>query len=214
MKTEAFLTILLGWLFGLLTPGIAERIRRPYRRRDLVRSVVDELLGLQYTMAMVALRIRARRAEVSDAFLEEILPIIEGYQGPDRDPGLIEGIRRSRESPEADRVAMHQAIRKPNVGLYLPQYEIPLFVTQIADLTICGLAFQRSVLHIRFHLDLYNQHGSYVQSMVEKTFGKPTQNDLAALIANQEQSCQEAGTRAETIMRAITNLQQRYPTRK
>ena len=51
-QIETILTILLGWLLGLLTPGIAERIRRPYRRRDLMWAVVDEMLGIQHTMAV------------------------------------------------------------------------------------------------------------------------------------------------------------------
>jgi hypothetical protein len=209
-QLETICTILLGWLLGLLTPGIAERIRRPYRRRDLVRSVLDEMLGLQHTMAVMAHSIRARRAEVSDAFLDAILPIVEGYKGPDRSQGFIEGIRESRKLPEAQRAAAHKTMRKPSVGVNLPQYAIPLFVTQIADLTICDLDFQRSLLHIRYHLDLYNQIRPYTQSLMEKTFNNPTAEDRAALITNQEEAYRDAGIRAEIIMRAIGDLQQRY----
>jgi hypothetical protein len=81
MEFNTILTILLGWLLGLLTPGIAERIRRPYRRRDLMQAVIDEMLGLQFAMAIVAFLIRSRRAELSDAFLDEIVPIIDAYHG-------------------------------------------------------------------------------------------------------------------------------------
>jgi len=76
-QLETVLTILLGWLLGLLTPGIAERIRRPYRRRESIRAVVDEMLSLQHTMAIVAYQMRAMRAEVSDSFLDGVLPVIE-----------------------------------------------------------------------------------------------------------------------------------------
>jgi len=140
---EIVFTILLGWLLGLLT-GIAERIRGSYRRRDLIHAVVDEMLDLRHTMAIVAFRIRARYAEVSDAFLDKILPIVEAYHGPDRTEDFIEGLRKTRSLPETERAAAHQILRKPNVGLALRQYAIPLFATQIADLSICGLDFQRS----------------------------------------------------------------------
>ena len=53
-QLEPVLTILVGWLLGVLTPGIVERIRRPYRSRDLRLAVVDEMLGLQYKMAIIA----------------------------------------------------------------------------------------------------------------------------------------------------------------
>ncbi len=101
-------------------------------------------------------------------------------------------------------------MRKPNVGLRLPQHSVPLFVTQIADLTICELDFQRSVLHIRDHLDLYNQIGPYTQSMSEKTFNNPMPEDRAALITNQEHAYRDAGIRAEIIMRAVGDLRERY----
>ena len=51
---EKVLYILLGWLMGLLGPGIVERIRRKYRQKELIASVLSELGELQYTMAMLA----------------------------------------------------------------------------------------------------------------------------------------------------------------
>jgi hypothetical protein len=54
-QLETILAILLGWLLGLLTPAIAERIRRQYKRHELMNAVVDEMLGLQHTLATVAL---------------------------------------------------------------------------------------------------------------------------------------------------------------
>lgn len=208
------LTILLGWLLGLLTPGIADRIRRPYRRRDLMQAVIDEMLRLQHTMAVFSYQIRARRAEVSDAFLDKILPIVEGYHGPDRIEDFIDALRKSRSLPEGQRVTGHQAMRKPNVGIALRQYAIPLFAAQIADLAICSLDFQRSVLNIRFHLDLLNQLAPYTQSLFDKTFNNLSSENREAVIANQEQGYRDAGMRSEIVMEAIGNLQKRYGSAK
>jgi hypothetical protein len=213
-QLDTILMILVGWLLGLLTPGIAERIRRPYRRRDLMQAVVDEMLGLQYTMAIVAYRIRARYADVPDAFLDKILPIVEGYSGPARHEDLVEGLRKTRSLSQEQRAAMHQAMRKPNVGVGLRQYAIPLFATQIADLAICSIDFQRSVLHIRYHLDLYNQNVPYAQSLFEKTFNNPSPADRDALITNQEQAYRDAGVRAEIVMNAIGELRRQHGAAK
>lgn len=207
---EPVLTILLGWLLGLLTPNLAERIRRPYRRRDLVRAVVDEMLSLQRTMALVAHRIRARYANVTDAFLDELLPIVEAYQGPDRNENLNAELRQSRHRSEQERAEIDQAMRQPNAGIVLRQYSLPLFVTQLADLTICGLDFQRQVLHIRQQLDLYNQLVGYMQWLNDRTFTNPTPSDKEAIITNWEMACRDAGIRAEYVMKAIGELQKRF----
>jgi hypothetical protein len=208
------LQILLGWLLGLFTQSIAERIRRPYRRRDLTRAVVDEMLGLQHTMALVAFLVRKRYSNVSDAFLDEILPIVEGYRGPDRDEKLAEALRKSRSLPQEERAAVHDALRKPNVAMGMRQYAIPLFAAHLADLAICTLDFQRSVLKVRYHLDLYNQCVYYTQSLFEKTFNKPSPEDREALVTNQEQGYRDAGLRAEIIMQEIGDLQKRYGSAK
>jgi len=214
-EITTILTILLGWLLGLLTPGFAERIRRPYRRRDLIEAVIDEMLGLQFTMAMVAYMVRARRADVSTDFLDEILRIAEGYHGPDRNEDLIEAIKKIRGLSEEERAALHQAKHKPEVGMALRQYSVPLFATQVADLTICSRDFQRSVLHIRYHLELFNQIVPDLKSLFEKTYNNPNPQDRAALIANQEVGYRDAGKRAEIIMRAIGDLQKKCgPSKK
>ncbi|MGP8244530.1 MAG: hypothetical protein ACLQVN_08430 [Bryobacteraceae bacterium] len=207
---EPILTLLLGWLLGAFTPLLADTIRRPYRRRDLMRAVIDEMLGLQYTMAMVAHRIRARYAEVSDGFLDDLLPIVEGYRGPDRSEDLARGLAESRGLSEAQRATVDPARRKPDVGISLAQYATPLFATQIADLAICGVDFQRAVLHIRKQLGLFNDLVPYTRWLMDKTFGKPSPEDREALVTNQEAAYRDAGRRAEIIMRAISELCRRY----
>jgi hypothetical protein len=111
-ELSTIVTIFFGWLLGLLTPGVAERIRRPYRRHDLMRAVVDEMRELQFTMANVAYRIRARRAEVTDAFLDEILPILEGYHGPESIEGFVERTKTNRAVPEEGRIMAPQGVDK------------------------------------------------------------------------------------------------------
>jgi hypothetical protein len=213
-QLEPVFTILLGWLLGLLTPTIADRIRRPYRRRALVLSVIDEMLQLQHTMAAVAHKIRGRRAAVTDKFLDKILPIVEGYSGPDRTEGYLKALKESRAQSEDERLAAHRRLRNPNVGIQLRQYSIPLLATQMADLSICGSDFLRSVLNIRYQLDLFNQVAHYTQSMSDKTFSNPTPEDRTALIQNQEEAYRDAGMRAEIIVHAISDLQNRYGARK
>lgn len=127
---DTILPILLGWLLGVLTPGIAESIRRPYRRRDLTRAVVDEMLGLQHTMAWVVYKTRSRRGDLSDAVLDRILPIVESDNGPDRSEEIIKAMREVRKEPEGQRNSLNQALRKPNAGFTLKKYDIPLFGTQ------------------------------------------------------------------------------------
>jgi hypothetical protein len=109
--------------------------KRGYRRRELMCAVLDELVGFQYKMA-VAWLIRIRNAEATDEFIDNTLPVLESYRGPDRNERLIDGMKAERSLPEDQRAGAHSAMRKPNAGLSLRQYALPLFVTQLADLAI------------------------------------------------------------------------------
>jgi hypothetical protein len=91
------------------------------------------------------------------------------------------------------------------VGLFICQYALPLFVTQIADLAICPLPFQRYVLHVRYHLDLFNQRVPYLLSLFPKTYTVTDQN-REIMVGNLEAGYQFMGERAEIIVKAIEEL--------
>jgi hypothetical protein len=69
------------------------------------------------------------------------------------------------------------------------------------------------VLHIRYHLTLFNRLVAYAESLFEKTFNNPTPGDRARLIANMEQTYRDLGRRAEFIMQAIGDLQKQYASK-
>jgi hypothetical protein len=114
---------------------------------------------------------------------------------------MIEAIKTARNLPEDQRAAIDHAMRKPNVGLGLRQYSLPLITTQISDLPICSLAFQRAVLHVRFHLDLCNQFVPYSQALHDKTYSDLSPENREAVVANLEQGYREYGDRAEAHRR-------------
>ena len=209
---KQILMLLFGWSMGLFSPIIVDRIHRRYRRRELMQAVVDELSGLQFIMALVAWKHRVRNAEVTDDFLDRIvLPCAESYAGPDRDQGWIETLRRSRAMPENARKALHQSMRMPNQGMFLKQYGLPLILSQLTDLAICPLHFQRAVLHIRYNLDLFNQSVPLLQSLLERTFTELSSESRAEIEENLENGYRETGDRAELLVNAIARLkQQRY----
>jgi hypothetical protein len=112
-----FLWLLLGWLFGLLSPGIAERTSRKHRQATVIAAVCGELRELQYMMAVVAYRIRGYSGEVSDAFLDWLIPIVRNYQGPEADsklPGIIEKSRT--ELTEQQRKQIHSGLHRPGLA--------------------------------------------------------------------------------------------------
>ncbi len=203
--------LLLGWFLGLLSPGIAERIRRKHRQQDLVSSVVNEFGELQYIMVFVAFRMRSKVATVTDEFLDWILPIVSSYSGPGKSPTLAATLAKVREYTQDQRCQADILMRDESRGFALKRYEVPFLVAQANELSICSLDFQRSIFRVKAQLDLFNQQSLFLQGQYEKTF------DASIVGANRdavERNLIEGyaiiATSAEGIARAIGEIMSRY----
>lgn len=202
------LWLLLGWLLGLLSPGIAERVRRKHRQADVMTAVSGELRELQYMMGVVAYRIRGYLGEVSDSFLDWLIPVALNYHGPDADPKLPGIMERSRrELTEEQRRQIHLGLRRPESGLGLKEYSVPLVVGMTSELSICPLPFQRGVLRTMNQLDRYNQHVEYVRSQFDKTFDTVlTDENRQAVLSNLDRGYRELAEMAQRIADSVAAI--------
>jgi hypothetical protein len=203
----SILYLLLGWLIGIISPGIAERIRREHRRRELVRSILSELTALQYMMAIVAHVMRGKLATVTDEFLDWIAPIVARYDGPEKPKGQEEALAKTRKISEQQRreVDLYINSRKGR-GLALKQYSLPFLQSVSNELPICSLDFQRRVLHVKGRLDVFNQHTSFLQAQFNKTF-EVTDGDYESVTTNLSEGYSQLAAIAEGIANAIAEIE-------
>jgi hypothetical protein len=203
------LWLVLGWLFGLLGPGIAERIRRAHRAKNVVDAVTGELIEMQFTMGLVANTVRARSATLTDEFLDWLYPIVKNYTGPDADPKWAESIEGLRgKKTEAERQAIFLAMRSPATGLDLKEYSLPVLASLAAELSICPMNFQRGALRVKQQLDIFNQQVVQLKWQFNKTFDPGVQDDnRQALMTNIENGYAALARMAQRFADAVTALQ-------
>ncbi len=203
----SILYLVLGWLIGIISPGIVERIRREHRRRDLVRSILSELTSLQFLMALVAHVMRGKLATVTDEFLDWLTPIVARYDGPEKPKGLEKRLAESRKISEQQRGVMDLYIgSSKGRGVALKQYSLPFLQSVSNELPIFSLDFQRRVLHVKARLDVFNQHTSFLQAQFNKTF-EVTGSDYDSVIKNLSKGYSQLAEFAEDIANAIAEIQ-------
>ncbi len=202
----SILYLILGWLSGIISPGIVERIRRAHRRRDLVRSILSELTSLQYMMAIVAYQFRGKLAGVTDEFLDWFAPIVARYDGPEKPKEQEEKIAKIRKISEQQRREVDLYIESEGRGLALKQYSLPFLQSVSNELPICSLDFQRRVLHVIGRLDLFNQHVSFLQAQYMKTF-EVTDSNYEAVTTNLREGYSKLAQAAEDIANAIAEIE-------
>jgi hypothetical protein len=95
-------------------------------------------------------------------------------------------------------------LRRPESGLGLKEYSVPLVVGMTSELSICPLPFQRGVLRTMNQLDRYNQHVEYVRSQFEKTFDIAlTDENRQAVLSNLDRGYRELAEMAQRIADSV-----------
>jgi len=205
--------LILGWLLGLLGPGITERIRRRYRQRDVVASIVNEMVELEYTLAAVSWKMRLKREDLTDDYLAWLQPIVDGYSGPEKSPGLADALRTIRKGTDTERRQAAKLLQDNTRGLSLKRYQVPFISAQAAEVSLCPLDFQRRVYRVMARLDLFNQEGTFLQGQFDRTF------DVSIVGANREsverdlkEGYANLARSSEGVAKAIGDIRSHYGT--
>jgi hypothetical protein len=206
-----FLYLLLGWLLGLLSPILAERIQKPYKRKELIKSLLSEFNDLQFKMALAAYRLRSHLATVDHKFLAKLEPIFDHYDGPDKDPQATESFKKLKDLPEDQLRDLHVKTRRPGRGIHLAKQSLPFLSSQVHALSICPIDFQQTILMLKAQLDYFNDEVDVITSYFNKTFDPSiTGENRVAVLANLEEGYGKLAQRAENIVMFISDLNQVY----
>jgi hypothetical protein len=200
---DGILMLILGWLFGTLSPGISERIRRRYRQQELMSCVVGELSELRVTLALAASTFRERRFANSDEFIDWLIPILHSDQQNPTSKEMADALTSMRSCPESARIQAEKKLQRPESQLNVKQYAVPFITAHLAELSTCPLRFQRAVLRIKNSLDLYNQQVSLMSLLFDRTFSAAPENHQR-LLSNLEAGYEQMGKQAELIANEIT----------
>lgn len=182
---EQLFTLLLGWLLGLLSPGIAERIRRSYRIKDVTNALIAELNEVKYNLALTAYLLCGRLAMLDNEALDWMVGVISTYTGPVADPRMAEAIKAIRAIAEPDRLRLYSVRVDSGCGLSLKTIPLPLLDAHLAEISLFPVPFQAMIMRIKGQIDVYNQHVESLQRQFEMTFTVTDNSNNQALRGNQ-----------------------------
>jgi hypothetical protein len=207
---EPVLFVVLGWLLGILSPQIAERIRRKYRIKEVTKALVTELGELQYTLALSCWVYSVRTGSVTEDLLDWLGVIVENYKGPMASPATAESLRAIRSAPIHMHAELHRRMvsegTESNRGLSLKTESLPLLMAHMSELPLFPLNFQAAILRIKGQLEKYNQHVAYLQSQYDKTFAVSDEENRKALRSNLQDGYRQLTEQAKQICRLIAML--------
>jgi hypothetical protein len=173
---DPLLLVLLGFLLGVLGPVITDYLRTQRRTTELMKTIQRELIEIQYIMAILAFLMYHKVGEMPE-FMNWLWRIIEPYRGPEFDASFIEGLAGLRAAPEETRRdLMRLSSAGADKGKTLKEETIPLLDAHVADLWTFPIRFQVAAINVKRHLNIYNQHVRYMQTLFDKTFSADEEN--------------------------------------
>jgi len=209
--SAGILSLVVAWLFGLLSPGIVRSIERRYQAKEIRSGILAELGRLRHTIALVAFRLRARAGTLDSEFLTWFGSVFENDDKSDDDGEWREAYRRLLQLPPAQ---LNNSPLGKSLAGQAPRpvpYTLPYLDSQLGNLSLFPIDLQRRLMEVRYYLQLFNNDVDFVRSMLALTFDPSSlQQNQAAIDTNIEKGYQALARRSEGLARDIDQVRGKY----
>lgn len=176
--------IILGWLFGLLSPTLVSRIERRYKRNDLKIVIKNELKNLSFRLAGSYHLIQIHLGNQDKSSLAWVKSIYSKHK-ENCPMAVLEGIEKLLEVPDQQFAVLRDAIKaKENVGLGLKNFSLPFTESILENIGIFDSRFQMDILNIRDQVILLNEEIALSMYYFQLTFDTSAMNTNGEIIRN------------------------------
>lgn len=154
------LFIILGWLFGLLSPGIVSAMRDKREAKIIKAALLTELRELQYRLVLMVYRIESKYGELNREFFRWAQSILVGYGGINSADSLLKTIGPLLKLTNDEMASLTQYARQKsqlNTGLSLKKYSLSLLEANLTSLARFDTILQGRLLEIKIHIGFMNE---------------------------------------------------------
>lgn len=151
------LYIILGWLFGLLSPRIIQLIETPYKRKNFKKAIFSDLKNLAVRLTALCSRIEMHFGTRTKDSLKWQKDIYGRYK-KDCSSDVLDVIEKLLIS---DDIQFQRATillsDEENISLGLKKYSLSFIESTLECLSMFGPGFQGEILEICEQLNMLNQ---------------------------------------------------------
>lgn len=201
------LYITLGWLFGLLSPAIALRIERGYKRKSLKIVIKNELSNLSFRLAGSYYLIQTHLGNKDKSSVAWVKSIYEKHK-EDCPRRILEGIDKLLETSEVQFEALQNIMKaKEGIGLGLKNFSLPFTESILENIEIFDSKFQKDILNVRDQIIMLNEEIKLSMEYFQRTFDTSTMDTNAEIIRNNiRKSYEVIQDRCKFIVDKIENF--------
>jgi hypothetical protein len=198
------LILLLGWLLGILSPIIVDKIKQQRTNEAIKNAIINEMNDLEYRLMLFSFSIFAHVGSVKQEFLRWAVSVMANYTGPYENKKMYEIMKRISDLDD-DELARHFPAKKR--GLRISKMKIPFTESKVDSLSCFSIDFQKSIISILSQLTILNEAISCSMEDFARTFiPNITDENLNNILTNIYEDYDRMAGRARTIVDMISKM--------
>ncbi len=166
-----FAALAIGWLLGLASNLLHDRIRQHQKAESFSVGVVTELIGLKSELLAVAYQMTSKYGQFNKEFLSWYVLEVKDCEHSEVPPELSDGFEEllHRDDRGLEEFAAISRAR-PGEGSAVKEREIPFVVSQLGSLQLMRPEVIRRVLCVLKQLHIFNSTVHEARTELNRTF--------------------------------------------
>lgn len=178
--------LIIGWLFGLLSPSIVSRINRSYSRRELFDGIRAEIKECQFRIILVAYLLGSRFGKYDREFLEWCLPYLEKYEGTESKERTVKAIRSLLDLKDEEIRAVNETQRmEEGRGLNLKKFHLPFLDSKFSEISCFRIELQNIIYEITSKVQLINDEIESATRYFNMTFDTTMSDENQKIVRSE-----------------------------
>lgn len=183
------LSVTLGWLFGILGPGIIDRISIKYKKDALQRIIIRELIDLKSRLSWIPYTIKSDYGMVDEELITWMKTQIMDIEKSEQNKASTDSYKKMVLENKGDLSNFLILCNTANLRED-PSFHFKKMLTITIDSNIMNFGmlddkFLKKLLELKFQINAFNEEIQCVNEYLKMTFDSSITNNNHQIIKNE-----------------------------
>lgn len=166
--------IILGWLFGILSPGIIDKIAKSRKKEGLRRMFIHDLKDIKGRLVLIPFQVYSGYGNLDEETFNWVKEQTNDFEEIDSDKDVQKHIKDLKEKVRLDwnrfKDYMNKTSEKNNPAWNFQKMHTNIIDSNIMHFELLEDDFLTKVLEIKFQINIFNEEVQNVNEYLKMTF--------------------------------------------
>lgn len=203
----SILYIFLGWLLGLSSLPITERIKRHYQKQDVRCGIISELKEMKVRLVLYIYLLTEKIGTYDKELIAWTKEHLAGYEGSIPTKRMLSNLEKMSKASNDQLKAVQSRFSRDEGGFSLKKLHLPFLESKIDFLPLFSSQFQSLIYNIRSGIQIINEDVENGVFYHRLTFDSSlTSENHERVLENIKSGYENMRTQAKTAVEKISEL--------